>query len=152
VSRFAVLVIVVAVVAAAFGAGAFLVSARFRGAEEAWRQDRAGLEAKLAALEVELAAAKSRELLWRLDDTMSTVYINLTEDNFGLARDEMAALTAILARASADLDADTKTKIAPLESILADIERNIDALSSGARGKAREARDLLRKIAGANGG
>jgi len=152
VSKFAVFVVVVAAVAAAFGAGALLVSARFRGAEEAWRQDRAGLEAKLATQAVELSAAESRDLLWRLNDAMSTVYINLSEDNFGLARDEMAAATTVLAKASADLGVDAKTQLAPLDPIFADVARSIDALSPDAKSKAREARDFLRKIAGKNGG
>jgi hypothetical protein len=57
----------------------------------------------------------------------------------------MVALTGILAKASADLDADTK---AQLEPMMAGIARNVDALSLDAKSKAREARELWHKMVG----
>jgi hypothetical protein len=145
VSSFALFLIVVALIAAGFGTGALLVFLRFRTAEKAWLQEKAGIEATFSTQATELAAVKSRETLWRLYEGMSTVYIELSEKNFGLARDEAIALTGILAKNPIELDADTKSKLAP---IMADIVQKAEALDSEAKNKAREAREILRKIVG----
>ena len=150
-SRLAVFVIVVILVAAAFGAGAFLVNEQFRAAQEAWRQEKAGLDSKIAAQLAELSTVKSRDLLWKLNEGMSRVYIDVSEKNFGLARDEVDALNGMLAKASEDLDAATKTQLAPLPPLIQEIERNITTLSPGAKSKAREAVDLLHKMIETNG-
>ena len=74
---------------------------------------------------------RSHELLWRLNEGMSTVYIDLVEKNFGLARDRLDALSGTLTKASADLDEATKTQLAPLPPLIQEIARNITALSPG---------------------
>jgi hypothetical protein len=71
--------------------------------------------------------------------------------NFGLAHDEMDALSGILAKASADLDAATKSQLASLPPLMEEIARKITALSPDAKSKARETMGLLRKLIGANG-
>jgi hypothetical protein len=146
VSRLAVFIIVVILIVAGFGAGALLVNVQFRAAQEAWKQEKAGLDSKLAAQTAELSAVNSRELLWKLNEGMSTVYIDVSEKNFGLARDEMDAMSGFLAKASADLDAATKSQLAPLPPLMEEIARNVAALSPEARSKAREAMGLLRKM------
>jgi hypothetical protein len=151
VSRLAVFIIVLILIGAAFGAGALLVNMQFRAAQEAWKQEKAGLDSKLAAQVVELSAVKSHELLWKLNEGMSTVYIDVLEKNFGLARDEMEAMGGILAKAAADIDSATKSKLAPLPPLMEEIARNIAALSPDAKSKAREAMELLRKVIGASG-
>jgi hypothetical protein len=152
VSRLAVFIIVVILIGAGFGAGALLVNVQFRAAQEAWKQEKAGLDSKLAAQVLELSAVRSHELLWKLNEGMSTVYINVSEKNFGLARDEMDVMSGMLAKASADLDAATKSLLAPLPPLMEEIARNVAALSAeGAKSKAREAMGLLRKMIGANG-
>lgn len=150
-SRLAVFIIVVILIGAGFGAGALLVNSQFRVAQEAWKQEKAGLDSKLAAQVVELSAVKSHELLWKLNQGISTVYIDVSEKNFGLARDEMDAMSGILAKAAADLDAATKSQLAPLPPLMEEIARNVAALSPEAKSKAREAMGLLRKMIGANG-
>jgi hypothetical protein len=143
VSRLAIFLIVVGLIAAAFGAGALLVFLRLRSAEDAWRQERSTLEADLASQTAEAAVVKSRETLWRLYDGITNLYIELSDKNFGLAQSEITALRTTLAEAPAELDADTKAK---LETILADVEQGAAALNPDAKSKAREARELLRKI------
>lgn len=150
-SRLVVFIIVVVLIGAGFGAGAVLVNVQFHAAQEAWRQEKAGLDSKLAAQGVELAAVRSHELLWKLKDGMSAVYIDVSEKNFGLARDQVDALTGILSKASADLDAAAKSQLSPLPPLMEDIARNIAALSPDAKSKAREAMEVLRKLIGANG-
>ena len=144
VSRLAVFLIVVILIAAGFGAGIILEM-------QTWRQEKAGLNSKIAAQVAELSALKSRELLWQLNTGMSAVYIDLTETNFGLAHDEMDALGGILAKASADLDAATKSQLASLPPLMDEIAQKITALSPDAKSKARETMGLLRKLIGANG-
>jgi hypothetical protein len=151
VSRFAVFIIVVILIAAGFGAGALLVNAQFRAAQETWRQEKAGLDSKLADQAVELSTVRSHELLWRLDEGMSTVYIDLVEKNFGLARDRLDALSGTLSKASADLDAATKSQLAPLPPLMEEIVRNVTALSPDAKNKAREAIGFLHKMIGISG-
>ncbi len=146
VSKLAVFLIVVALIAASFGSGALVVFLKFRGAEQAWKQERAGLESDLAARTAELSAAKSRELLWELNDGMATVYADLSANNFGLAQDRLTALTTAMANGSAGLDADTKARLAPLEPLLADIARGAQSLSPDAKRKAQEARTLLQGL------
>ncbi len=150
-SRFAVFIIVVILIAAGFGAGALLVNGQFRAAQETWRQEKAGLESKLADQAVELSTVRSHELLWRLDEAMSAVYIDLVEKNFVLARDRLDALSGMLAKASSDLDAATKSQLAPLPPLIEEIGRNVTALSPDARTKAREAIGLLHKMIGIGG-
>ena len=65
--------------------------------------------------------------------------------------DEVDALNGMLAKASEDLDAATKTQLAPLPPLIQEIERNITTLSPGAKSKAREAVDLLHKMIETNG-
>jgi hypothetical protein len=148
VSRFAVFIVVVILIAAGFGAGALLVNARFRAAQETWRQEKAGLESRLADQAAELSSVRSRELLWRLDEGMSTVYIDLVEKNFGLARDRLDALSGTLAIAPAELDTATKSQLAPLPPLIEEIGRNVTALSPKAASKAKEAMGLLDKMIG----
>jgi hypothetical protein len=150
-SRFAVFIIVVILIGAGFGAGALLVNAQFRAAQETWRQEKTGLESRLADQATALSTVKSRELLWQLDDGMSTVYIDLVEKNFGLARDRLDALGGALAKTSTDLDAATQAQLATLPQLMDEIGRNITALSPDARSKAREAMGLLHKIIGISG-
>ncbi len=150
VSRLAVFFIVVGLIAAAFGAGALLVYLKLRDAEAAWKEERSGLEADVAARTAEAASTRSRELLWRLELGMSSVYIDMAEKNFGLAHDEIAGLSALLGSGLADFDDDTKAKLAPLEPLIKEISAGIDALDPAAKGKAREARDLLEGIIGRN--
>jgi hypothetical protein len=151
VSRLTILVIVVILIVAAFGAGAFLINTQFQAAQAAWREEKAALESKIAAQLTELSTVRSRDLLWRLSESMSLVYIDVSEKNFGLARDQLDALNAMLARASADLDAATKAQLAPLPPLIQEISRNVSTLSPEAKSKAREAMSLLRKMIGTNG-
>jgi hypothetical protein len=148
VSRFAVFIIVVILIAAGFGAGALIVNTQFRAAQETWRQEKAGLESKLADQAGELSTVRSHDLLWRLDAGMSTVYIDLVEKNFGLARDRLDALSGTLAKASADLDAATKSQLAPLPPLIEEIARNVTALSPDAKTRTREAMVILQKMIG----
>lgn len=151
VSRFAVFIIVVILIGAGFGAGALLVNTRFRAAQETWQQEKAGLESRLADQSAALSTVRSRDLLWQLDEGMSTVYIDVVEKNFGLAHDRLDALGGVLAKGSADLDAATKTQLAPLPPLMDEIAKNIAALSPDARSKTREAIGLLHKIIGISG-
>ncbi len=143
VSRLAIFLIVVMLIAAAFGTGALLVFLKLRSAEDAWRQERSTLQEDLASRTAEAAVVKSRETLWRLYDGITNLYIELSDKNFGLAQSEITALRTTLAEAPAELDADTKAK---LETILADVEQGAAALNPDAKSKAREARELLRQI------
>jgi hypothetical protein len=143
VSRFAVFMIVVALIAAAFGGGALLVYVQFRNAEAAWKQEKADIEANNSTQTAELTAAKTRETFWRLYEGFSSVYIELTEKNFGLVQSEITTLKTALTAAPAGLDAEVKKK---LESLMTEIASNADALNPEIKNKAREARELLKKI------
>jgi flagellar basal body-associated protein FliL len=145
VSGLALFLIVVVLIAAGFGSGALLVFLKLRGAEASWNQEKAGYEASLASQAAELAVVKSRETLLGLYEGLTSVYIDLTEKNFGLAREKIAQLTVELSKAPAELDAATKAKLEPL---MAEIAQGAEALDSGVKTKAREARELLLKIVG----
>jgi hypothetical protein len=151
VSRLAVFIIVVILIAAAFGAGALLVDTRFRAAQETWRQEKAGLDAKIAAQLGELSTVRSRDVLTKLVEGMSQVYVDVSEKNFGLAREKLDALSAMLAQASEDLDAATKAQLAPLPPLIQEIGRAMTALSPESKSKARDALDLLHKMIETNG-
>lgn len=143
ISRFGVFLIVCALIAAAFGGGALWGYLRMRDARAAWLSERAGLEAQLAR---EISLARPRELLWQVDEGLSTILINLAEKNFGLARDEAAALKSLLAKSSADLSDEARARLTQLGPVLEDIERSADALSPDVKSRALRARDLLRQL------
>lgn len=145
-SRFTVFLVVCALIAAAFGGGFLWGYLRLRDAQTAWQQERTSLEAERAAQAERIAAAGLRELLWQMDGGVSTVIINLLEKNFGLARDEAAALKGVLARVSAELTEEARGRLSPLGPVLDDIERGAESLSPDARTAALRARELLRQL------
>ena len=146
ISRFSSLVIIVLLIAAGFGAGALLIQMRLRSAQDAWNRQKTGLEATISSQAAELSAAKAHELLWRLSDGLSTVFIDLTERNFGLAHDEMTVISSDLQNASTGLDAPAKARLDPLVPLMADIVKDADALSPNAKTETQAARKLLHDL------
>jgi hypothetical protein len=145
-SRFALFLVVCALIAAAFGGGALWGALRTRAERQAWQKERAGLEERIASQAKELAAATVRDVLYTLDEGLSKVLIDLAEKNYGLARDEAATLADSLTRASADLPESSRASLAELGPVLAEIGRAADAVSPDARSAALRARDLLSQL------
>jgi hypothetical protein len=147
-SRLILVVIVVALIGAGFGTGALLASTRFHSAESLWQQEKTQLQTKIADQVVDISAGKSRELLWQLGDGMSTVYVDLSDKNFGLAHDAMSAMTVILTKAASEADPKMRAQLQEFQPLMADIDRSAMTFSPEAKVKAREARALLQKLIG----
>jgi hypothetical protein len=138
--------VVVILIACAFGAGALLGFLQLRGARGSWQKEKAELEARLAQASGEIGSLHSRESLWRIAEATAAARIDLAEKNFGLARDAAAAARETYIQAAAALDANTRNEIAPLEPLLAELEKAADAVSPDAKIRAREAAELLQKL------
>lgn len=145
-TRFRTFLVVCALLAAAFGGGSLLVYLRLRDERAAWQKERAGLTAQVAEQARQIAAAKPRELLWRLDEGFSTILIHLAEKNYGLARDATAAVTAMLAQAPTDLDEEVRAGFAQIGPLLKDVERAAEALRPDARSGAMRAKEILLRL------
>ncbi len=145
--RFRIFLVVCALVAAAFGGGALWGHLRARADRSTWQKERTTLEERLAALEGEVATARAQAVVHRLDEALSKVLVDLAEKNYGLARDEAAALARTVSSAAADLPAAWRGGLDQAASLLDEAARAADALSPDARARTVQARETLRQLA-----
>ena len=145
-SRFSFLAIILLLIAAGFGAGALLIQTRLRTAQDAWSREKAILDKTISSQAADLSAAKARVILWGLSDQMSTVLVDLSERNFGLAHDEMTAAMNDLQNTMTGLDAAGKARLDPLLPFMAEIVRDADALSPKAKNETQSVVKLLHDL------
>jgi hypothetical protein len=136
--------IVVVLLAAAFGAGWYWGEVRLRQASAAWKADRQKLEASLADAAKTLDGMKSAQALWEIDSRLSEADADLADNNFGLARDAAEAARLLLEKAAPGLSPAQTTALAPLQEALKDLSRSAGSLSPDAKARARAALTLLR--------
>ena len=141
---FRTFLIVLVLVAAAFGAGYLLGELRLRQASEAWKTERQKLETSLAENVKSLDALKTTQTLSEIDGRLSEALADLADNNFGLAHDAADTALLLLEKAAPGLPAEQGKALAPLAGALKDLGQSAAALSPAAKLKAREARSLLR--------
>ncbi len=145
-SRGAIFLVVLVLIAAAFGGGAFLGFLQLRGAREAWQREKADLTGRLTSVSREMEAARSREVAWQVAEGLATIRIHLAEKNFGLAKDAVADVQRTYVKAAASLEADARERLASLGPLLSEIVSAADSLSPDARSKTQEATDLVHRL------
>ena len=143
---FSTFLIVLVLVAAAFGAGYLLGELRLRNASEAWKTEQQKLETSLAENAKSLDALKTAQTLWEIDGRLSEALADLADNNFGLAHDAADTALLLLEKTAPGLPAAQGTALAPLAGALKDLGQSAAALSPTAKLKAREARSLLRVV------
>ncbi len=149
-SRFAGFLVVVVLLAAAFGAGLLLGSLQSRGAREAWLKEKADLQASSSALSKDVDAARSQAFLWRLAEGVAQVRVDLAEKNYGLARDAAASARGLF-DAAPELAPEVRAQVSALGPMLADIQSAADSLAPDARSKANDAADFLKRLLESSG-
>jgi hypothetical protein len=143
-NRFRTFLVVLVLVAVAFGAGVLWGEMRLRKASAEWKAEQQKLETSLAENAKTLDTLKATQALWEIDGLVSEALADLADNNFGLAHDVAEAARLLLEKAAPGLAAGQGTALAPLEGVLKDLGQGAAALSLNAKIKAREARSLLR--------
>jgi hypothetical protein len=136
--------IVLVLIAAAFGAAYYWGEVRLRQASAEWKADRQKLEASLAEAAKSLDGMKSAQALWEIDSRLSEADADLADNNFGLARDAAEAARLLLEKATPGLSPAQNTALAPLQGALKDLAHSAGSLSPDAKARARAALSLLR--------
>jgi len=144
-SPFAAFLIVVVLLAAAFGAGLLLGFLQFRSAREAWLKEKADLQASSSALSRDVDAVRSQALLWQVEEAIAQVRLDPAEKNYGLARDAAASARELF-DAAPELAPEVRAQVSALGPMLADIQSAADSLAPDARSKANDAADFLKRL------
>ncbi len=144
--RFTRVVVVLVLIACAFGAGTLFGFLRLRSARETWLREKGDMESRLTEVSRELSALRPRDSLWRISESIAAVRIDIAEKNFGLARDAAATAQQIYTQASAALDPDTRAQIAPLGPLLTEVQSAAESVSPQAKDRAQAAADLVHKL------
>ncbi len=141
-------VVVIALIAAAFGGGWLWGEMRLRRAPASWSAEREKMAATVTETNLSLAALRSDRALWEIDGRLSEILADLADNNFGLAHDAAVATRAVLTAITPSLATSKGPALAALDGLLVGVKESADALSLNAKGKARQAQAILRAALG----
>jgi anti-sigma factor RsiW len=141
---FVKIVVVIALIAAAFGGGWLWGEIRLRQASASWGAERTKMKATVTETTQALSDLTSVRKLWEIDGRISEILADLADNNFGLARDTATEARRTLESLTPSLPAGMATALAPLAGILKTVQDDAALLSLDAKSRARDARALIR--------
>jgi predicted nucleic acid-binding Zn-ribbon protein len=143
--QFRTYLIIILLVAVAFGVGYGWQNMKLRNAEKEWAAAKAEMQTKISTLEKELAQVKARESLWEMPLALSQVGIHLSEKNFGLATQALDQLKEIFAKAQAALNDEWKKKVEFFLPALEEIRNEAQNMDPSAKKKIEELENLFKQ-------
>ena len=119
-----IVIICVVIAGLAFGIGYFMGAIKI-----------SKLSSKIASLTEDLKDKEFRILLLQVKDNTRTALVDVSEKNFGIANQEIIAAREILSRGAQGISEKGKMNISKIDSALAEIQVDLDALNIKVRDK-----------------
>ena len=119
-----IVIICVVIAGLAFGIGYFMGAIKI-----------SKLSSKIASLTEDLKDKEFRILLLQVKDHTRTALVDVSEKNFGIANQEIIAAREILSRGAQGISEKGKISIGKIDSALAEIQVDLDALNIKVRDK-----------------
>jgi hypothetical protein len=140
---FKMVLIVFILILAAFGVGFGYGSWKLYTAEKEWTAAKGEMQAKISAMEKELAVAKAREKLWEMPEKLSEVTAHLAEKNFGLAAKALDGAKEDFLSALNSLGGEMKSRFDFFLPALEEAKKEVESMGPNATSKAEEAKKLF---------
>jgi hypothetical protein len=135
--------LIILLVIAAFGIGYGLGYLKLKSAEKESAAVKNDLQAKLGAMERELARAKAREALREIPEALAQVATHIGEKNFGLAAKTLEGIKDTFVGIQSHLDEEMKKKFEFFLPTLEEIKRDTDSIKLEVKNKIEAAKSSL---------